>query len=254
MKRVVLNIILSIAILLFWYPNIANYVNNSMHDVTIEQYEDKVKTLNKEKMYLQAVKWNENRSTYKYNNILNIKDGMMGYIEINGYNIRLPIYHYDNNKSLEKGVGHNKDTSLPIGGKGTHCVLAGHSGMTHEKMFDNLVLMKIGDIFKLNVLDHISAYKVYDIKVVKPNKVENHIKVQKNKDLCTLITCTPYGVNTHRLLIKGERIPYNEDISKQAFNRNDKTPLLVILSLVGALLIFNLIWSKLFGKKNEKNS
>ena len=252
MKRIILSILLVSAVLLFWYPKIANYINNSIHDVTIEEYEDKIKSLDKEKMYLSALKWNEDRSTLNYDDILNIKDGMMGYLEINNFNIRLPIYHYDNKRSLEKGVGHNKDTSLPIGGIDTHCVLAGHSGMTHEKMFDDLVLMKVGNYFKIKVLDHVCAYKVYDIKTVKPNEVERFIKVQKGLDLCTLVTCTPYGVNTHRLLVRGKRVPYNEKISSQAFNRNDKTPLYVVLSVLGALLIFNLLWNKLFGKKKNE--
>lgn len=254
MKRLIFSILSVSAILLFWYPSIANYVNNSMHDITIEQYNDKENTINNEKIYLQALKWNEDHSINSYENILNIKDGMMGYIEINNFNIRLPIYHYDNNKSLDIGIGHNKDTSLPIGGNSTHCVLAGHSGMTHEKMFDDLVKMKIGDVFKLNVLKHICAYKVCSIKTVLPNKVNDYIKVQKNKDLCTLITCTPYGVNTHRLLIKGIRTNYNEKIARQSFNRNDKTPIWVLLSVIADLIFFNLLWSKLFGKKkDEKN-
>lgn len=254
MKRVILSILSVSAILLLWYPSIANYVNNSMHDITIQEYSDKLKTINKEKMYIDAIKWNEDHSTYKYKDILNIQDGMMGYIEINGYNIRLPIYHYDNNNSLEKGVGHNKDTSLPIGGKSTHCVLAGHSGMTHEKMFDDLVRMKIGDVFKINVLNHICAYKVYDIQTVVPSKVNKYIKVQTNKDLCTLITCTPYGVNTHRLLVRGIRCDYNEEFTSQSFNRNDRTPLWVLLSVIADLIFFNILWNKLFRKKKDEEN
>lgn len=252
MKRVLLNILLIIAILFFWYPNIANFVNNSIHDVTISEYEEVSKSVDADTILKKAYKWNNNHSIGKYKNILNIKHGMMGYIEIQKLNIRLPIYHSDNNKSLEKGVGHNKDSSLPIGGKNTHCILAGHSGMTNEKMFDDLGKLKNGDVFLIYVLDRVFAYKVNRKIVTIPSKVSNYVRVEEDKDLCTLITCTPYGVNTHRLLVRGERINYKKDINTKAFKREDNTIIYVLLSLFIMLTLFNLLWNKLFkGRKDE---
>lgn len=145
-----------------------------------------------------------------YNHQLNITgNGMMGYVSIPKINIHLPIYHGTKSDTLEKGVGHLLGSSLPVGGDTTHSILTAHSGMANQKMFSDLPQMKIGDVFYLEVLGETLAYQVDQIKTVFPYDT-TYLGIEPERDLCTLVTCTPFGVNTHRLLVRGTRIPYEE--------------------------------------------
>ena len=143
----------------------------------------------------------------QYDEILAVNEsGIMGQLEIPELDIRLPIYHGTDGSTLEKGVGHLLGSSFPVGGEGTHAVLTGHSGLSREKMLTDLEKMKVGDRFLLRVLDRTLAYEVHDIFIVLPDDT-SHLGIQQDEDMCTLITCTPYGVNTHRLLVQGYRVP-----------------------------------------------
>ena len=145
-----------------------------------------------------------------YTGLLNLAgDGIMGYVEIPKIGVSLPIYHGTNNSTLERGVGHLLGSSLPVGGESTHSVLTAHSGMASQKMFSDLDRMKIGDVFYLDVLGERLAYQVDQIKTVLPYDT-TYLQTEIGSDLCTLVTCTPFGVNTHRLLVRGTRIPYEE--------------------------------------------
>ena len=145
-----------------------------------------------------------------YVGLLNLAgDGIMGYVEIPKIGVSLPIYHGTNNSTLERGVGHLLGSSLPVGGASTHSVLTAHSGMASQKMFSDLDRMKIGDVFYLDVLGERLAYQVDQIKTVLPYDT-TYLQTGIGSDLCTLVTCTPFGVNTHRLLVRGTRIPYEE--------------------------------------------
>ena len=145
-----------------------------------------------------------------YGELLNLSgDGIMGYVEIPTIGVTLPIYHGTNNSTLERGVGHLLGSSLPVGGEGTHSVLTAHSGMASAKMFSDLDRLKIGDIFFLDVLGEKLAYQVDQIKTVLPHDT-TFLQTEIESDLCTLVTCTPFGVNTHRLLVRGTRIEYEE--------------------------------------------
>ena len=145
-----------------------------------------------------------------YGNLLNLAgDGIMGYVEIPTIGVTLPIYHGTNNSTLERGVGHLLGSSLPVGGESTHSVLTAHSGMASQKMFSDLDRLKIGDIFFLDVLGEKLAYQVDQIKTVLPHDT-TFLQTEIGNDLCTLVTCTPFGVNTHRLLVRGTRIEYEE--------------------------------------------
>ena len=145
-----------------------------------------------------------------YNHQLNITgNGVMGYVNIPSLNIHLPIYHGTKSDTLEKGVGHLLGSSLPVGGDTTHTILTAHSGMANQKMFSDLPQMKIGDVFYLEVLGETLAYQVDQIKTVFPYDT-TYLAIEPERDLCTLVTCTPFGVNTHRLLVRGTRIPYEE--------------------------------------------
>lgn len=147
----------------------------------------------------------------QYNEILVVNEsGIMGQLEIPELDIRLPIYHGTDGSTLEKGVGHLLGSSFPVGGKGTHAVLTGHSGLSREKMLTDLEKMKIGDRFFLHVLDRTLVYEIRDIFTVLPDDT-SHLGIQQGEDMCTLITCTPYGVNTHRLLVQGYRVPYEPE-------------------------------------------
>lgn len=145
-----------------------------------------------------------------YENLLNITgEGTMCYVKIPKINVNLPVYHGTGNDSLDRGVGHLLGSSLPVGGENTHAILTGHSGMASQKMFTDLELLEIGDVFYVDVLNETLAYQVEAINVVKPHDT-SLLGIEHGRDLCTLITCTPYGVNSHRLLVCGSRIPYEE--------------------------------------------
>lgn len=152
---------------------------------------------------------------YDYNNILNIgQDGVMGYINIPKINVELPIYHGSSEEVLEKGIGHLENTSFPIGGEGTHAVLLGHTGLPTAKLFTDLDKLEEGNVFYVEVLEEKLAYEVDQIKVVKPEDTSD-LTIDPNKDYITLVTCTPYGKNTHRLLVRGKRIPYTEEVENR---------------------------------------
>ena len=138
--------------------------------------------------------------------------GIMGYVGIPKIQVNLPIYHGTDAEVLDRGVGHLLGSSLPVGGKNTHTILTGHSGMASQKMFTDLEQLSPGDIFYLNVLNETLAYQVTEINTVLPYETDL-LGIVPGEDLCTLVTCTPYGVNTHRLLVRGYRIPYEEALT-----------------------------------------
>lgn len=145
-----------------------------------------------------------------YDNQLNLGgDGIMGYVEIPLIKVNLPIYHGTDSETLDAGIGHLLGTSLPVGGNSTHTVLTAHSGMANQKLFSDLDKLKKGDVFYLRVLDENLAYQVAEINTVLPHESEL-LEITEGEDYCTLVTCTPFGINTHRLLVRGTRIPYEE--------------------------------------------
>ena len=135
--------------------------------------------------------------------------GIMGYVSVPKINVTLPIYHGTDSGTLERGIGHLLGTSLPVGGDSTHSVLTAHSGMASQRMFSDLPQLKEGDVFYLEVLNDTLAYQVDQIKTVLPHDI-TYLGIEAEQDLCTLVTCTPFGVNSHRLLVRGHRIPYEE--------------------------------------------
>lgn len=155
------------------------------------------------------------RPDHYYESILNVSgNGMMGYIEIPAIHVSLPIYHYASEEILGKGIGHLYGSSLPVGGKGTHAVLTGHCGLMDARLFTDLENLKEGDSFSIHVLDKDLRYQVDQIKIVLPNVTED-LSIDKNEDFVTLMTCTPYGINSHRLLVRGKRMPDNAPVEKE---------------------------------------
>ena len=150
-----------------------------------------------------------------YYDILNYTDdGVMAYINIPKIDVNLPIYHGTDSEHMLKGVGHLVGTSFPVGGVDTHAVLSAHSGLSTAELFTNLADLKKGDLFYIHVLDDVLAYEVDKINVVKPNET-NDLKIVPGQDYVTLVTCTPYGINSHRLLVRGHRVEYDPDLEKQ---------------------------------------
>ena len=146
----------------------------------------------------------------EYQSLLNVTGrGIMGYVSVPKINVTLPIYHGTDSGTLERGIGHLLGTSLPVGGNSTHSVLTAHSGMASQRMFSDLPGLVEGDVFYLEVLGDTLAYQVDQIKTVLPHDT-TYLGIEAEQDLCTLVTCTPFGVNSHRLLVRGHRIPYEE--------------------------------------------
>jgi sortase A len=222
---------------LLLYPWISNYLFDNRTDGIIETYEKQINNIEQdEKEHTLLVAKAYNQAIYEtpvsltdpfirnqvdekvgtdYENILKINDtGMMGTIEIPKIAVSLPIYHGSDDEVLEKGIGHLQGTSFPIGGENTHSVLTGHTGLRYAKMFTDLTELEENDYFFITILDDKMAYKVKKIKVVLPNEVDD-LSIQSGKDFVTLMTCTPYGINDHRLLVTGERTEYTKMVYQE---------------------------------------
>lgn len=210
------------------YPPISNYVNQkyaseiqTAYQELIQQTDDSILQEAKQRAvaYNLAITpgtadaYSEEAllsAAEDYDSQLDIaENGIMGYVEIPKIQVNLPIYHGTDAEVLDRGVGHLLGSSLPVGGENTHTILSGHSGMASQKMFTDLEQLTQGDVFCLNVLNETLAYQVTEINTVLPYETDL-LGIVPGEDLCTLVTCTPYGINTHRLLVRGSRIPYEE--------------------------------------------
>ncbi len=180
---------------------------------------------------------------------------MEGYITIPNIDVALPIYEGTKDNVLYKGAGHLIKTSLPGGGKGTHCVITGHSGLSSATLFTDLEKLIIGDDFYINSNNKLLKYKIDRITVIKPYDVDKYIRIDNNKDYCTLITCTPITINTHRLLVRGERIPYDGKDKEVIYNKMEKQNYIIsFIALLVYIFILNVcITYKLYKKKTSKN-
>ena len=228
MKILFLALLLIVSLIVILYPLIANYLSEKNRSLIETQYTEAIKQMDTsalEAARAAAGAYNETlltvpdkpftkdaliKASESYDALLNVReDGIMGYVEIPAIGVNLPIYHGTEESTLDR---HLLGSSLPVGGFGTHCVLTGHSGLAGQKMFSDLNLLKDGDLFFLRVMGETLAYRVTDIYTVLPEDT-GKLTIDAGRDLCTLVTCTPYGVNSHRLLIRGERTEYEEAIS-----------------------------------------
>ena len=180
----------------------------------------------------------------------------MATIKIPSINVNLPIYHGTENATLDKGIGHLFGTALPVGGESTHTVLTGHTGLGNATMFDQLTSVKVGDVFYIETAGRHLKYEVTDIRVVLPTETESLNKVD-GKDLATLITCTPYGINTHRLLVTGERVPMDDDaVAAEAAQVKGSVMkpwmIAVLASVVVILVIAAVIWLRSRKRTDEE--
>ena len=233
-KNLILILIFLAGLSLLLYPYIANEWNTYRQSKLMTTYEDAVESINEEtpidysSEFARANAYNESLVPYilpdsfaiaaaseepdeEYMACLNLTgDGMMGYVQIPKIDIKIPIYHTVSTEVLEKAAGHLEGSSLPVGGADTHAVISAHRGLPSAALFTDLDKLKEGDHFLISVLDEILCYEVDQISVVEPSEMEA-LKVEDGKDLATLLTCTPYGVNSHRLLVRGHRVEYVEE-------------------------------------------
>lgn len=227
-RKVLLGALFLVGLCIFMYPFVNNWYYQYAANDVIAEYEravDADKQADYDKAFARAQEYNEalvgqtvpdvfaireGTTDEEYESYLNVLGNlMMGSIEIPVINVKLPIYHYSTAETLEKGAGHIFGSSLPVGGESSHSVITAHRGLPTAEMFSNLNLLKKGDKFFLHILDRVLAYEVDNIEVVKPDETRS-LAIERGEDLCTLVTCTPYGVNTDRLLVRGHRVDYVE--------------------------------------------
>lgn len=248
------------------YPSISSFYNSRVQSKAIVDYESILKNydtnqydeiFNKAAEYNVKVKklahpFSTHASIKNYNDILNIDGtGMMGYITIEKIKVELPIYHGTSDKVLSKAVGHVEGSTLPIGGVGTHSVLSAHRGLPSSTLFTDLDRLEIGDTFVITVLDREFTYEVDNIVIVNPDKIDN-LKIDENEDYVTLMTCTPYGINTHRLLVRGKRIA-NEKKKTYITTEAYKISNLIVTPMVALPIIFTLLLIILFKPIENKS-
>lgn len=214
------------------YPFVSNMLHDRKQDEIITEYDEKMENLDQEEwdaMLAEAREYNESllgnvvltdpfdpaameKQNEEYDSLLNIDgNGVMAYLEIPRIDLYEAVYHGTSDEVLARGIGHLMNTSLPVGGEGTHAVLSGHTGLPEAELFTNLEQVKEGDIFYIHVLGETLAYEVDQIKVVEPSDTSD-LLIEQGKDYVTLVTCTPYGINSHRLLVRGHRVPYTEEL------------------------------------------
>lgn len=259
MTTFLLFLVFMVGLSLLLYPTVSDYWNSFTQSRAIASYAEEVAAMDSEQydsLWNNAVEYNStliNRNNAyllsdeqaeAYDELLNLSgNGIMGYVEIPSIGCSLPIYHGTAESVLQIAVGHIEWTSLPVGGESTHTVISGHRGLPSAKLFTDLDDLVEGDIFMLRVLDEILTYEVDKISIVDPDDTQN-LLISPGMDYCTLVTCTPYGINTHRLLVRGHRIENLEE-SKSIRITADAIqidPMIVApIALVPILFIFMLI-------------
>lgn len=267
--RAELLIILGVLILLFPLGN--NLIHTFMSNSDVSTYDSALNDENKlefDTQYNEAKEYNKTL-TYRapkdafsseafiedeeYDRILNVENtGMMGYLEIPAISLKLPVYHNTTQNGLNKGAMHVLGSSLPIGGKSTHSVIAAHTGLNGITLFDNLDQVKEKDRFYITVLGKTLCYEVDHIAVVEPEAI-NEVRIIEGEDYVTLVTCTPYGINTHRLLVRGHNVPYNPNaVQEKGFSVNIITVIISILSVIVGILLAIVIYYSLRKKRRER--
>ena len=257
LSTIILVIVFVAGLSLLLYPTVSDYWNSLHASQAVSNYTEEVKNLNAEEydeMLKAAEEYNNsllNRNTSYalsdeqreiYESTLNLNGtGIMGYIEISAINVSLPIYHGTEDSVLQVAVGHVDWSSLPVGGESTHCVLSGHRGLPSAKLFTNLDKLVEGDTFVIRVLDEVYTYKVDQILIVEPEDV-SALTIEDGKDLCTLVTCTPYGINSHRLLVRGYRVENaDEAIAVRVTSDAIQIEPIIVASLMAAPVLLILL-------------
>ncbi len=266
---ILLVLILLAGLSLLLYPSVSDYWNSLHQSRAIATYAEEVANLDKDQyaeIWDAAAEYNasllDRANSYllsdaqkeTYQQLLNVSGtGVMGYIEIPVIQCSLPLYHGTDEGVLQIAVGHLDWTSLPVGGESTHCVLSGHRGLPSAKLFTNLDKLVVGDVFMLRILDEVLTYEVDQILIVEPNDMDA-LQMVPGQDLCTLVTCTPYGINSHRLLVRGHRID-NIPEAKIVHVTADATPIepMIVASIVAIPMLLMLLLFLLLPKTKKKS-
>lgn len=244
---------------LLLYPTVSDYWNSFHQSRAIASYVDTVAELDDDayqEIWEQAQAYNaalprddtrfvpgEEEIAY-YDTLLNVSgNGIMGYLEIPSIEVTLPVYHGTDEEVLQVAVGHIEGSSLPVGGPGTHSVISGHRGLPSATLLTDLDQLEIGDVFMLHVLDETLTYEVDQIHIVEPDDV-SYLAIEEGEDLCTLVTCTPYGINTHRLLVRGHRIETQAEAVSISVSADaiQISPMMVAAALAVPVLLILLLW------------
>lgn len=269
-SKILLTMVFLIGLSLLLYPSLSNYWNALHQSRAISGYTEQVSNMDQaeyERIWNEAREYNRTHkdrpNSFKlteeqikqYSQLLNVGgNGVMGYIEIPSIKVSLPICHGTDETVLQSAVGHLEWSSLPVGGSSSHCVLSGHRGLPSAKLFTNLDKLVEDDIFVLRVLNEVLTYQVDQILIVEPKDTKD-LQIVEGQDYCTLVTCTPYGINTHRLLVRGHRIE-NPEEAQTAYVTADATqikPLLVAPMLAVPVLVL-LIITLLIPKQHKKKT
>ena len=260
-------LLLGSGLALLLYPTVSDWWNSFHQSQALVHYRAETESMDEERLvqlWNEAAEYNrllaenaEKDGTYEQ--MLAVNDsGIMGYLEIGKLDLSMPIYHGTDEAVLQVAIGHLPGSSLPVGGAGSHCVLTGHRGLPSARLFDNLDRMEAGDRFTLRVLDQILVYEVKDIKVILPHETDA-LAIEEGKDWCTLVTCTPYGVNSHRLLVCGSRVAGEENISvkeeeKELEKGKGKKEIGVTAGVIVFLVIIILAGRTVFAAGQKKGS
>ena len=269
-STIVLILIFLVGLSLLLYPTVSDYWNSLHQSQAIVEYSRRVEEMDGElyeKLWNEAIEYNRvlaDRSDrfemtradrQEYESLLNVSgNGIMGYIEVPAINCSLPIYHGTNEAVLQTSIGHLEGSSLPTGGAGTHCVVSGHRGLPSARLFTDLDKLTEGDIFILKVLDQTLTYEVDQILTVDPYDL-SALAIDPQQDYCTLVTCTPYGINTHRLLVRGHRVEnrtQTQDIT-EARDISQVNPVLILSLAAGVIIILIIILLVRARRKNRRN-
>ena len=269
-STILLVLIFFVGLSVMLYPTISDFWNEKRQSKAIVDYQSAIENMKPEDysaIFKEAENYNKKLENINYplingvkvkdyDEILNVNgNGMMGYIEIPVIDVYLPIYHGVDESVLSKGVGHISKTAFPIGGEGNHSVLSGHTGLPSAELFTDLTEVKEGDEFFIHILGDTVAYEVDQILVVLPEEVDNLLPVA-GEDYCTLVTCTPYGVNSHRLLVRGHRIEYTGEV-EEVINAQEETldfSEIIVICVGIALFLLVLIFIILYIMKRRKNA
>ena len=274
-STIILVAIFFVGLSVLLYPTVSDFWNEKRQSKAIVNYDDLIvnltpedytKFFNEADSYNQKIKgmpssyMNHSNIAEEYYNILDVNgDGMMGYITIEKIKVQLPIYHGTSDKVLNSAVGHVEGSSLPVGGESTHTVLSAHRGLPSAKLFTNLDKVEVGDVFTIRILDRTITYQVDQVLIVLPHETES-LNIVSGEDYCTLVTCTPYGINTHRMLVRGTRIENIEEdkqvnVITEAYQID---PLIVTPAvaapMLGILLVVLLVKSSKTGKKKKQRN
>lgn len=266
---ILLTLTMLVGISLLLYPTVSNWWNSLHQTRAIASYVETVEQMSEadyEKLWADARAYNlelsgdsrrwlmTDEEQELYESLLDVEgNGIMGYVEIPSLHLSLPFYHGVEDSVLQVAAGHIVGTSLPVGGGSTHCVLSGHRGLPAAKLFTDLDQMKVGDLFTLRVLDETLTYEVEKISIILPEEI-SALEIRDGEDLCTLMTCTPYGINTHRLLVTGRRTENPKEEVKVVAEAVQIDPLVTAsVAAVPLLLILVLLTVRGTQRKKHKN-